>query len=146
MKKITLVTMLMLCIAGTAHAGKKTGTIPVDDNFGIATGNWDGNGDMYARWGIRETDGKVEVCGLISTKGSSKYTRLNREMLKSSRIVTEAGETVKRDLRFFKEVPNEGRVDGHVGDPAQCYLSDLPAERNQKFYLDHKAGSYRVSR
>lgn len=128
----------------TATAADITREIPVDTTFKDSMFKWDGNGDLMLRWKAVDKDGALEICGVTSAKGGSKYFRLNREVLRIARVKLGA-ETVMTDLSHFPIRSTATRADGMNGQGAACAAVGIETPENlEGVQLEFKGGRYRI--
>lgn len=125
-------------------AAELSRSVPVTRDFAGGMYQWSGAGDMMYRWGVNRVKGRLEVCGLMSSRGGGDYVSLNIEVLRAARI-TVKGETVLRDLSFFNIVSHAGRRTNHEGEEAHCVLTEVPFPPSlRQIDMKIRPGPYRV--
>ncbi|MDO6590054.1 hypothetical protein DS901_01410 [Loktanella sp. D2R18] len=91
----------------------------VTANFGSGGGSWEGFGNILFRYAVIEQNNEVYICGAYTGRGSTNIRKLSREVMRQA-TATSNGQTILRNMRFFKEVSNSHLSTSLVGVETNC--------------------------
>lgn len=139
MKRITLALACALGLTALSQpslAKDISGVEAIDKDFGMYTLNWKPRGMTLIRWEIYNSNGFLVVCGGFSSSGGSIPFRLSKKALHAGRISMD-DKVIVKDLSFFSILKNSNQKNEHVGEPANCYITDTPTPgKNEKPKFD----------
>ncbi len=137
-----LVAVISVSIMPLAAQEKSVGA--VDKTYDRYYGAWGKDGDIVVRWAVNNVDGRLQVCGAYSSTGKAIIQKFNRALLKEAKIQIN-GQTVRKNMRFFKRLANEGRENNHFGQPTNCRMTKHAYQAGEYLFVT-RGGSYKVSR
>lgn len=130
----------------SATAASQTDPRPVTEDFRVSGFSWEKGGNLVVLWAPFNNGGKLEICGLYSTKGNTVSARFSDEAMTEARI--KLGKKSQRtNLKYFKFALRKGRENRHVGEMANCKVTKhpFPADPSQLNFV-FRQGSYRISK
>lgn len=142
-KTSVIAAFILSATMGAAYAETKS-EIPVNKDFSVASTTWNKGGDLVVVWQARNVDGALQICGAYSSTGKSVIQKFNLAVLKEAKVVAD-GKTLRKNLGFFKRLPNEGRNKLHLGETANCRLTNKPFPSGE-ISISTRSGTYKVSR
>lgn len=110
-------------------------------------GNWQGTGRVVFRYTAIERNNEIYICGAFTGQGSSRIRSLSREVMRQA-SVTSNGETIMRNLRFFREASSAKFSSALVGVETICNSTGLAAGTVplEGIRVKTRDGRYRVER
>lgn len=116
-------------------------------NFRGGGGTWEGSGTIQFRYVAIERNGEVHICGAYTARGSSSVRILSREVMQAA-TVTANGETIMRNLRYFKEASSAALSNRLVGIETNCRSTGRAAGTValESVVVQTRSGNYRVRR
>lgn len=146
MKQFLLACSCALSLMATTHPAQSAGSggsVAIDKDFGMYTITWDPRGTTLVRWEVYNNDGLIAICGGYSSAGGSLAYELTEMAMKDARIKLN-GEVIARNLTFFSKLKNQKQKVEHVGDPANCIVTDVPSPKGKaEFELYFVKDTYR---
>jgi hypothetical protein len=142
--KKTIVAVLCSIIPLSASALE----VQVTDNFGYDGFQWDQRSSMHIRYSPVMHEGVLYICGAYSNAGGgASLARLGRQAMREARI-TMGGQTIARNMSFFRIVSNANVSNGLVGTTADCDSTGLTPTQAQlsTIRMELREGRYRVRR
>ena len=123
-----MIKNLMAAAAITlAASGAQAQSVAIDDTFLVGGGKWDGLGSIYMRFRPVVANGEILICGAYSSTGGSKYTRLNRQVVRGGKAVV-GNRVLSNSLSFFNQVSNSHNAVELVGQTASCMNTGVAAD------------------
>lgn len=117
----------------------------VDPAFKRGGGTWDPIGSAMFRYTAIERNGEIYICGAFTARGSGTIRRLSREVMRQA-TVTANGQTVLRNLRFFREASNAAYPTQLVGVETNCASTGDPVGSFplNSVVVETRPGRYRI--
>ncbi|SMX44282.1 hypothetical protein OCA8868_03108 [Octadecabacter ascidiaceicola] len=166
LKKCTILAVLSLsaCVAPTdpkstqqittapaarnalvVDSGSNVSNPIVTANFRGGGGSWEGTGSILFRYVAIERNGEIHVCGAYTAQGSNNIRRLSREVMQAA-SVSANGETIMRNMRFFREASSATMSRRLVGIETSCRSTGRASGTValETLIVQTRSGRYRV--
>ncbi|MEM9012032.1 MAG: hypothetical protein AAGE18_12445 [Pseudomonadota bacterium] len=112
----------LLLVGLGACTPEMAGSRPVDGEFKVSEINWDSGGAFVVAYKAVEDNGTTLVCGAWATQPGGNAALLNRQLVRTVRVVTADG-TLISDLSFMPQAASPSALSR---SQASCARTDTP--------------------